>query len=69
MKKLIVFFALVFLITWGIEIPAALYQYHLTSLNIPTWLRNAGTGAPGIVAIVLSVIYGGKQRLYNLVIR
>jgi membrane protease YdiL (CAAX protease family) len=66
MKKLIVFFGLVFLITWSIEIPAALYQDHLTSLNPPKWLQNVGTWAPGIVAIVLSVIYGGKQHLRNL---
>lgn len=65
-RNLALFFILTFLFTWAVEIPEVLYKYKFTVLNIPIWLRNLATWAPGLVAITLAAAYGRKQGLKEL---
>ena len=66
------FILLTFIFTWSIEIPAALYKHGLSGAKIPNGLQTFSTLAPGIVAIFLSLVFGGiknlKKFLFQLII-
>ena len=68
MKKHIgfLFVLLTYLLTWSVEIPIALTKHGYAALHISKWLQTICTLSPGIVAILLTAIYFGKNSLKSL---
>ncbi len=68
MKKHIgfIFVLLTYLLTWSVEIPIALTRHGYASINISRSLQTICTLSPGIVAIILTAIYFGKNSLKSL---
>lgn len=70
--NIILFIFLTFLITWGIEIPAALASHGVLQLKVPRMLNQFATFSPGVVAILLSIINikeGGFKKLIKGVMK
>jgi membrane protease YdiL (CAAX protease family) len=59
----LLFIVLAFIFTWSIEIPAALTKHGYTNITISKGLQIIATLAPGIVAILLSLLLGGGAGL------
>ena len=72
-KRRITFFLfLTFLLTWVIEIPAALASYGFVNIKVPHGLQTIATLSPGIVALLMIIVYDGRvglQRLLQQVIK
>ena len=68
MKKHVgfIFVLLTYILTWSIEIPMALTKHGYTAINISKGLQTVCTLSPGMVAILLTGIYFGKNSLKSL---
>lgn len=68
MKKHVgfIFVLLTYILTWSIEIPMTLTKHGYTAINISKGLQTICTLSPGIVAILLTGIYFGKNSLKSL---
>lgn len=68
MKKHIgfLFVFLTYIITWSVEIPAALHKHGYAAVNIPKGLQTICTLSPGIVAVILTAIFFKKNGLKAL---
>lgn len=62
----ILFVVLTFIFTWSIEIPTALSKYGYLTIKIPKGIQMLSTFAPGIVAIILTIIFLGKPGIAAL---
>ena len=65
MKKHVgfLFILLTYILTWSVEIPTALTKHGYITINIPKAIQTICTLSPGIVAIMLTAIYFGKNGL------
>ena len=68
MKKHVgfIFVLLTYILTWSVEIPMALTKHGYAAINISKGLQTICTLSPGIVAIILTGIYFGKNSLKSL---
>ncbi len=68
MKKQVgfLFVLLTYLLTWSVEIPAALAKHGYTAINISKGLQTICTLSPGIVAIILTAIFFKRNSLMLL---
>jgi membrane protease YdiL (CAAX protease family) len=62
----IVFVLLVFLVTWGINIPLALSAHHQIKFSVPRWVEIISTLSPGIIAIIMTALHYKKAGLKAL---
>ena len=60
------FVLLTYILTWSVEIPIALARYGYSGTNIPNAIRTICTLSPGIVAIILTAFYFGRNGLKSL---
>ncbi len=60
------FVLLTYILTWSVEIPIALTKHGYAAIHISKWLQTICTLSPGIVAIILTAIYFGKNSLKSL---
>lgn len=60
------FVALTYIITWSVEIPAALNKYGYAIINVSKGLQTICTLSPGIVAVLLTLIFFKKPGLKYL---
>ena len=60
------FVLLTYILTWSVEMPAALSKHGYAALNISKALQIICTLSPGTVAIILTAIYFGKNSLKGL---
>ena len=65
MKKsgLFLFILLTYLLTWAVEIPIAFSSHGLSNIKIPKGLQTVSTLTPGLVALLLTGIFGGTNSL------
>ncbi len=65
MKKHVgfLFVLLTYILTWSLEIPTALTKHGYAYINISKGLQTICTLSPGIVALMLTAIYSGKNSL------
>ena len=61
-----IFVFLTYILTWSVEIPMALIKHGHIAINFPKGLQTICTLSPGIVAILLTAIYFGKNGLRSL---
>lgn len=63
MKKnlALLFIALTYILTWSVEIPAALAKHGQVSIHIPKALQMICTLSPGIVALLLTMFFFKKR--------
>jgi membrane protease YdiL (CAAX protease family) len=68
MKKYVafIFVILTYFLTWSVEIPTALTKHAYAAIHISKGLQTICTLSPGIVAIILTAIYFGKNCLKSL---
>ncbi|MEP7253161.1 MAG: hypothetical protein ABI683_12300, partial [Ginsengibacter sp.] len=68
MKKHVgfIFVLLTYILTWSVEIPMALTKHGYAAINISKGLQTICTLSPGIIAIILTGIYFGKNSLKSL---
>ncbi len=68
MKKHVrfLFVLLTYILTWSIEIPSALTKHGYAAINISKGIQTICTLSPGIIALVLTAIYFGKNGLKSL---
>jgi membrane protease YdiL (CAAX protease family) len=59
----LLFILLTFIFTWSIEIPAALTKHGYFVIKVSKGLQTIATFAPGIVAILLSLVLNGSSGL------
>jgi membrane protease YdiL (CAAX protease family) len=59
----LLFILLTFILTWAIQIPAAMTKHGYSDIKISKNLQIISTFAPGIVAILLSLVLGGGSGL------
>ena len=61
-----IFVLLTYILTWSVEIPIALTKHGYAALHISKGLQTICTLSPGIVAIILTAIFFGKNSLKSL---
>lgn len=66
-KTATIFVLLVFLITWGINIPLALAAHHQIKFSVPRWVEVTSTLSPGIVAIIMAALRYKKAGLKAII--
>lgn len=68
MKKNVgfLFVLLTYILTWSVVIPMALTKHGYAAINISRSLQIICTLSPGVVAIILTAIYFGKNSLKSL---
>ena len=68
MKKHVgfIFVLLTYILTWSVVIPIALTRHGYAAINISRSLQIISTLSPGIVAIILTAIYFGKNGIKSL---
>ena len=68
MKKHVgfIFVLLTYILTWSVEIPMALTKHGYATIHISKGLQTICTLSPGIVAIILTAMYFGKNSLKSL---
>jgi membrane protease YdiL (CAAX protease family) len=62
----IIFISLVFVFTWGINIPLALASHHQIKFSVPRWIEITSTLSPGVVAILMTALLNKKAGLKRL---
>jgi membrane protease YdiL (CAAX protease family) len=66
LRTALIFISLVFLITWGINIPLALAAHHRIKFSVPRWIEITSTLSPGIIAIVMTALQERKAGLQKI---
>ncbi len=60
------FALLTYILTWSVEIPTVLAKHGYAAINISKGLQTICTLSPGIIAIMLTAFYFGKNGLKSL---
>ena len=68
-RTAVIFIALTFLITWGINVPLALAAHHIIRFSVHRWVEIMSTLSPGIVALLITAVQLGKISLKDLLLQ